>query len=670
MTPVKRVPLGELTFAESSFELESSPPSPSCWLRPVKRVSPRELTFTDSLPGVKSPSPVRHFVRPVNRVPLGELRFEEMPKKASKRKRVSVVSAPGEGAGQPSPQKRMRRSEQVMEETVRVLAPASSAQIEEEQAEDEGKGRAGEEERVVISQTTRKTIRKNTAGRAASRTATTLKDKQDAGINVDLGRVNNALQGIAPAITTHHQNASPAPGPTYDVYDLYDYDEEYNIRSKVDRLLENDVNHLLQKSSIVEGACTAITALVTQVEDLRKSQKSLDGKLARASKSIEASKIRPELKQDLHRKLKGGVSKASENIGDIILPVERAIMEVVKGIAGARKWVGKVSKELEKGAEKSGKKEGSREEVGEVGYVEMAHRKGNSARRPGPPKVSKPKFFDLIASSEEKARNLKKTEDYYALLNRRIMEKEREIRRTRAGQSGEQHALAQRSEQMPRRAEAPSERTREVKEEREDWCESQELESGEEKVREDSSEVSVKEDGVLEDEEYEDEVNENSPPRDLKNLPAPAPLPRRRLGDGIASAAASTKALAPVRLGSEASTECVTIPAFGTRRGPRAHTPPLHQKSNNDDEWALQQVEVLFNGMRLFGRMGPRKWAQAVKDWDETGGKGKGRAGEGDAGGERALRGKSVKEIERKWMELAIGFVEMDAVEQWMGVVL
>ncbi|KAF8448578.1 hypothetical protein BGX38DRAFT_579593 [Terfezia claveryi] len=590
-----------------------------------------------------------------------------MPKKASKRKRVSVVSAPGEGAGQPSSQKRMRRGEQVIEETVRVRVPASSAKIGEEQAEDEENGRAGEEEYVVVSQTTRETTRKNTAGRSAGRTATTLKDKQDTGINVDLGRVNNALQGIAPDVTTHHQNASPAPGPTYDVYDLYDYDAELNIRSKVDRLLENDVNHLVQKSSIVEGACTAITALATQVDDLRKSQKSLDGKFARALKSIEASEIRPELKQDLRRKLKGEVSEASQTIGDSLLRVERAMMEVIKGVAGAKKWVGKVSKERESRVEKAGKEEGSRVEVEEVGYVEMAHRKGNSARRPGPPKGSKPKFFDLLASSEEKAKNLKKTDDYYALLNRSIMEKEREIRRTRAGHSGKRHALPQRYGQTPRRAEeVRSERTSEAKKEREDWCEWQESESGEEKVREDSPEVNVKDEEVLEDEEYEDEVNENSPLRDFKTLPAPAPLSCRRLGDGIASAAAPTKALAPVRLELDASTERVTIPTFG----PRAHTPPLHQSSNNDDEWVHQQVEVLFNGMRLFGRMGPQKWAQAVKDWDETGGKGKGRAGEGNAGGKRALRGKSVKEIERKWMEMAIGFVEMNAVGEWMGGIL
>ncbi|KAF8429757.1 hypothetical protein EV426DRAFT_713638 [Tirmania nivea] len=667
--PTKRVPLEELTFAESSSESESSPSPPSRLLRPVKRSLLGELTFAESSPEAEFPLPVRHLVRPVNRVLLEELGFEKMPKKAStarKRKRASV-SASGEGAGQQSPQKRVKGGEQAMEETVRVLVPASSVPVEEEQVENEEERSAEEEERMVVSRATRKTTRKTTRKNAAGPDAATTnpRSKQDAGINVDLGQVNNVLHGTAPAATTRHQNDSSATGSSYDVYDFYDYDMELNIRSKVGRFLENDVAHLVQQSNSIEGACTAITALATQVEDLRKSQKSFDEKFARVSKDIDTSSIEPEVKRNLHHKLRGEVYKVSETINNSLLRVERVMEGITKGAVGAKKQARKVSKKQVTEEENSGK-EGERTGEEAVHYVEMARRDVSSQsqrRRPGPPKGSKRTSVEPRASEEEIASNLKKTDGYYALLSRNIMERETELRKARARQNAE----FERYEQTLWRVEkVRSETTRGMERENvEELLEWQELESGREKVREDSPEVSVKDEELVEDEQYEDEVNENSPPRDLKKLPAPVPLPRRRLGDGIASTSPQAKA-APARLGSDAPTERVTIPAFGGRRVPGVHTPPPHQQSNNVDEWEYSQVKALFDGVKLFGCIGLHKWAEAIKMWDETGGKGKGRAGEGVAGGERALRGKSVEEIERKGKEVAMGFVEVNGVGEWM----
>jgi len=592
-----------------------------------------------------------------------------MPKKAStagKRKRSSVPSAPSVRAEKQSSQKRVRRGEQVMEETVRVLVPASSAPAEEGEVGDE-EGSAREEERVIATQSAWKPTRKSAADASAGQAATTNpKGKQDADINVDLERMNNVLQGATPA-TSHHQNASPASEPTYDAYEFYDYDAEFNIRCKVDSLSEN-IAHLVEQSRGIRGACTA---MASQIEGLRKSQKSLDGKLTRASKAIETSEIGPEVKQELRRKL----GKEAGTIGDSLLRVEGAIGAMVKTVVGARKWAEKVRWERAREEEEESSSD-----------FEMAKGKANTqrqGRRPGPPKGSKPTPFEPRASQEEVIRNLKEIGNYYVLLSRSIMEKEMELgRRAPASQKtelGKRRAQAHRYDQTPERTEnARSERTRMVGREREkeELLEWWGLGHGAEKVQEGSPEVSVKDREVDEDEEYEeyeeyeeneeyeDEVDKNSPPRALRKLPPSAPLPRRRLGDGLVPAATPpAKAPAPVRLGSDAPTERVRIPAFGTRHGPRAHTP---SQSNNVDEWSLPQMEALFDGVKLFGRIGPRKWAQAVKHWDETGGKGKGRAGEGREGGKRAMKEKSVEEIERKGKEVAMSFAEAGGVGEWM----
>ena len=649
MRPVKRVPLGGLTFAESSSEPESSPSPPGYLLRLGKRAPIERLILAEFLSETEPPPSVRYLARPVNRVLLGELKFEEMPKKTSttgKRKRVNVISASGEGARQPGPRKMIRRGEQVIEETVRVLVPASSAPAKEgqvEQVDNEEGESAEEEERVVVSQTAGETTRKNVAGLAAGQAATTNpKGKQDTGINVDLGRVNNVLQGTA--ATTGHQNASPAPSPSPDENEFYDYEAEFNTRNKVSTFLERDVSHLVQKSSSIEDACTTITAMVAQVEDLQNSQNLLDRKFAQVSKAIKTSEISLGLKETLHRDLERELLKVSETIGDSLLRVEAATGKMIKGVARAKKWAKKKSTAL----------------VGE----EITQ---PQERRPGPPKGSKPTPFEPQASQEEIARNMKKIEGYYALLKKSIMEREVELgRKAWASQKtelGKRHVLAQRYEQTPQKVEEARVR---VKREREEvLLRGHDLESGGE-VREGSLEVSSQDEEVADDEEYEDEVNENSPPRVLKRLPAPAP-PRRRLGDGLVSAAAPpAKAPAPVCLGSDAPTERVMIPAFGTRRASHAHTTLPRQQSNNDDTWSHAEMEALFDGVRYFWHNGPRKWAQAVKFWDETGGKGKGRAGEGNAGGKRALSRKSVGEIERKGREVAMGFVEANGVGEWM----